>query len=87
MPPATRYQPSPRPFPEALPVPDYPAIMAVRRVDSCGRISYRNQPLRIGKAFVGLPVGVLVDEETECVRVHFGRFCIQSFDRHTLEKV
>ena len=86
-PPCTRYQPSPRPFPDTLPMPEYPASMAVRRVDSAGRISYRNHPLRVGKAFAGLPVGVRVDEEHEQWQVHFSHFCIQRVDGHTLEKL
>jgi hypothetical protein len=59
--PITRYQPSPRPFPDPLPPIEYPASDQVRRVDSSGKISFRNRPWRIGKAFRGHPVGIRPD--------------------------
>ncbi len=56
--PATRYRPSPRPFPEALPALEYAADLAVRKVQDGGRISFHNRHFRVGKAFLGLPVGL-----------------------------
>lgn len=87
-PPDSRYQPSARPFPETLPAPDYPSCMQVRRVDVNGCISFRNQYLRIGKAFTHFPVGILLDATPgDQIQVYFGRFCVQSFDRSTLQKL
>lgn len=59
--PATRYSPSPRPFPEVLPPIVYPCGDTVRKVDSSGKISFRNCPWRIGRAFQGYPVGLRPD--------------------------
>lgn len=87
-PPACRYQPSQRPFPEKLPTLDYPSAMHIRRVDATGRISFQNHNLRIGKAFANQRVGVLTDAApNDPIQVYFGRFCVQSFDRSTLEKL
>ena len=44
-PPASRYQPSTRPFPRRLPPLDYPAQAEVRRVSSIGRIKWRGREL------------------------------------------
>lgn len=50
-PPISRYQPSPRPFPEILPPIFYDTGDIVRKVDVLGRISFHNRNFRIGKAF------------------------------------
>ena len=50
-PPASRYKPSPRPFPEQLPPVLYDVGDIVRKVDIAGKISFRNRPFRVGKAF------------------------------------
>jgi hypothetical protein len=60
-PPATLYQPSPRPFPERLPALDYPADLLVRKVQKDGCISFRNRSWLVGAAFAGLPVGLEPD--------------------------
>lgn len=50
-PPISRYQPSPRSFPEVLPPIFYDTGDLVRKVDALGRISFHNRNFRIGKAF------------------------------------
>lgn len=88
LPPSSRYRPSPRRFPETLPVFDYPAPLQMRRVDGDGRISFRGHALRVGKGFATYPVGVLADATPDGqIQVYFGRFCVQSFDRSTLQKL
>ena len=57
-PPATRYQPSSRRFPEPLPPIQYNISDAVRKVQSSGRIYFRNQCFLIGKAFKGQRVAL-----------------------------
>jgi transposase InsO family protein len=57
-PPATRYGPSPRPFPEVLPPVEYPPGVMVRKVDSAGRIGFQGRACYVGKAFRGLPVAL-----------------------------
>ena len=57
-PPVSRFQPSPRKFPETLPAINYPPGDQVRKVDKAARIYFRNKKIRIGKAFAGLPVAI-----------------------------
>ena len=57
-PPASRYQASPRPFPEVLPPVLYTVGDIVRKVDQTGRISFRNRTFRVGKAFRHNPVAL-----------------------------
>lgn len=79
--PVTHFQPSDRPFPETLPPLVYPAEAFVRQVDVSGRISFRNRPVRIGKAFQGYPVGLTPDPLTDGLfHVFFGRFEIRTLD-------
>ena len=49
--PSSRYQVSGRRFPEALPPLEYGSDDVVRKVQGHGRIWFRNQVFRIGKAF------------------------------------
>jgi transposase InsO family protein len=48
--PASCYQPSPRPFPRALPALEYPGHLEVRRVSTIGQVSWRGAPLFISEA-------------------------------------
>jgi transposase InsO family protein len=56
--PATRYQPSPRPLPPALPPIEYPLGSVVRKVQQGGWFSYRGHGYRISKAFHGYPIAL-----------------------------
>jgi len=56
--PGERYQPSPRSFPETLPPILYDTGDIVRKVDVCGRISFRSRKFRVGKAFHQQPVAL-----------------------------
>jgi transposase InsO family protein len=56
--PATRYRPSPRSFPEVLPVIEYGPTDVVRKVQDKGFISYRGRSWRLPKAFRGYPVAL-----------------------------
>lgn len=56
--PGERYQPSSRCFPETLPTILYGTGDIVRKVDVCGRISFRSRKFRVGKAFHGQPVAL-----------------------------
>ncbi len=51
--PASRYRVSPRSFPETLPPVEYGPTDVVRKVQADGSITYRQQELRVGKAFRG----------------------------------
>jgi hypothetical protein len=56
--PASRYEPSKRPFPECLPTPEYPAGDLVRRVQSDGTIYYHQREYFVGEAFRGLDLAL-----------------------------
>lgn len=69
-PPISRYQPSPRPFPEALPPILYEPGDVIRKVDEGGKISFHNHIVRVGKAFRHNPVAIrpaLTDGEYEVI--------------------
>jgi len=78
--PVTRYSSSPRPFPESLPPIEYDSADIVRRVDAAGRISYRAQRLRIGKAFRGYPVALRPAIRDGCFNVFFADHCLATVD-------
>ena len=79
--PASRYVPSPRPFPLGLPPLVYPPPLIVRQVDSAGKISFRNRVLRPGRAFAGQPVGVLpLADPPGRVALFFAHTRIRTFD-------
>jgi transposase InsO family protein len=56
--PASRYQASPRPFPEGRPPIEYGPEDQVRKVQEHGQISFKNRPVRLSKAFRGYPVAL-----------------------------
>ena len=79
--PASRYQPSPRPFPAQLPPITYAAHEQVRLVRDGGRIQFQGRVYRVGRAFTGLPVAVrptTIDGQWE---VCFCQQCIASLDQ------
>ena len=65
--PASFYHGSPRPMPDRLPEPDYPAEAAVRRVRSNGEIKWQGDMIHISSALIGEAVAV---EETEAGHWH-----------------
>jgi transposase InsO family protein len=56
--PASRYRPSPIPFPETLPAIEYPPGLEVRKVQAEGWFSYREGNFHVSKALRGLPVAL-----------------------------
>jgi len=56
--PASRYQPSSRPFPETLPAIEYDQHEIVRKVGLRGQIKYQNRKIFIGNAFARLHVAL-----------------------------
>lgn len=69
--PASRYQPSPRAFPETLPAISYRDDDIVRRVHGGGVISFMGRHLKVSKAFVGLPVALRATQQDGCYDVIF----------------
>ena len=60
-PPAAHYGPSPRPFPRRLPILEYPAHVALRRVTDAGLIRWRGAAVFLSHVLAGEYVGL---EET-----------------------
>ncbi len=69
--PASRYQPSPRAFPETLPPIEYGPSDIVRKVQAKGQITYHQRPLVIGRAFAGYPVALRRTTTEACFDVYF----------------
>ena len=63
LPPASRYKPSNRPFPDTLPAIEYETGDEVRKVQQQGRISFRGRELLVSKAFTGEPVALRARED------------------------
>jgi len=81
--PASRYQPSPRSFPEQLPALEYGVTDQVRKVQTDGKISFRNREFRIGKAFRGYPVALRPTTQDGVYEVYFATHRITQIDlRH-----
>jgi transposase InsO family protein len=56
--PASRYAPSPRPWPAQLPPITYAPEATVRTVRALGLLTWRGRTYGLGRAFAGLPVGL-----------------------------
>jgi transposase InsO family protein len=61
--PASVYEPSPRPYPEKLEEIDYDQEYLVRKVGAKGEIYFKGREFLVGRAFHGLPVGLLLVDE------------------------
>ena len=60
--PASRYTGSPRPYPERLPVPEYPGHFLVKRVTDAGTFRFQHRLVYIANALVNQHIGL---EETD----------------------
>jgi transposase InsO family protein len=78
--PASRYRPSPRPFPERLPPLQYHAADAVRVVQPDGCAYFRGRPWKVGKAFVRQPVAVRPLAEDGRYQIVFGTIAVAQID-------
>ena len=56
--PISRYTPSPRSFPETLPPIEYGDGDHIRKVGAEGRISFKGQVFKVGRALQGYPVAL-----------------------------
>lgn len=72
-PPISRYQPSPRALPERLPEITYPDDADIHIVDSWASITLNKKRLKVGKAFIGLPVNVCPTLTDGVYDVYFGK--------------
>ena len=69
--PATRYQPSPRSYPEQLPAIEYAPADMVRKVRGYGHIKYKGREHHIGSAFAGLDVALRFTTTDGLLDVYF----------------
>ena len=69
--PAARYCPSRRRFPEKIEPFDYGPEAIVRRVDEDGWLSFRNRPLKLGRAFAHHRVALRPTDQDGCFDVLF----------------
>lgn len=79
--PASRYTPSPRPFPDPLPPLAYGPDDAVRRVCRAGRITYRNIPVFVSLGLIGQTVAVRPTTDPTRFTVWYGPRQVVAFDR------
>jgi len=80
--PASRFQPSPRPYPDRIPEPIYPDDHAVRRVRSNGEIKWGGDLIFLSEPLVGELVGV-AETETGDWLVRFLDLPLGLIDRRT----
>jgi transposase InsO family protein len=81
--PASRYAPSPRPFPAVLPAPVYAPGDVVRKVREQGAISSANRSYFVSRGLAGESVAVRPTDEDGVVAVYF---CQQQVARLTLHR-
>jgi transposase InsO family protein len=81
--PASRYQPSPRAFPDRLPPIEYNAGEEVRKVQSTAEIYFHGRTYKIGHAFAGLAVALRPTEVEGTWAVYFGHQRIKTLDEWT----
>jgi transposase InsO family protein len=79
--PASRYQPSPRPFPETVPEITYGPDDAVRIVTVHGSIQWQRQRQFVSRGLVGQPVAVRPSREDGRWEVYFCHRQVATIDR------
>ena len=80
--PASRYTPSPRPYPDRIEEPTYEADHAVRRVRTNGTIKWGGELVFVSEALVGEPVGVAETPTGDWI-VRFADIQLGYIDRST----
>ena len=81
-PPATAYRPSPRPLPRRLPPIEYPAHLEIRRVSSCGTVSWAARPLYLSTVLGGHDVA-FEEIDDGIWHVIFAMIILARFDERT----
>ena len=79
-PPADRYRPSSRSFPDVLPAIEYGPGDHVRKVDGDGFISFRNRPWRLSKGFRGQPIALRPTAQDGVFAVHYCAHRVATLD-------
>ena len=85
--PASRYRPSPRPFPETMPQITYGPEDAVRIVTVHGSIQWQRHRYFVGRGLVGHPVAVRPMPEDGRWEVYFCQRQVATIDLHHRDEV
>jgi transposase InsO family protein len=80
--PATRYTPSPRPFPTILPPVTYEQDDLIRKVDIVGKIYFHGRTIRISAAFRHQPVAVRPTENDGIFNVFYCKQKVAQINLH-----
>lgn len=80
--PASRYQVSPRPFPEVLPAIEYGPDDQVRRVQDKGQFSFQGRLYHVSKGFHGYPIALRPTLTEGVWQVYFCRQLLRHIDLH-----
>jgi len=80
VPPITRYQSSPRSYPERLPEIDYQETDLVRMVGTRGTISLNGHRYYVGEGFYGYPVALRPNNDEVVWNVFFRHYCVSRID-------
>lgn len=83
-PPASRYKISPHSYPSTLPPIAYAPQDKVRQVNDTGKIMFGSKLWRVGKAFIGYPVGVRPGEKDGQFQIYFCHRMIKEIDLRSL---
>ena len=77
--PASRYAPSPRPYPERLPPLEYPGHFLVKKITTGGTFRFHNQLLYLANALTNQHIGL---EETDdgIWAIYFNTVLLATFD-------
>jgi transposase InsO family protein len=86
-PPSSRYAPSPRPFPAALPPVCYAPDDQVRIVRSRGSISFHNRSYFVGRGLIGQPVALRPTETDGVFAVRYCHQQVQTIDLRDPDEV
>jgi hypothetical protein len=82
VPPASRYQPSPRRYPRRLQEPHYDGEQAVRRVRSNGEIRWGGDLIFLSETLVGESVGIAESESGDWI-VSFADVALGRIERRS----
>lgn len=78
--PAARYRPSERCFPEQITPFDYGPGAIVRRGDQGGWLSFRNRPVKLGRAFAYRRIALCPTDQDGCFDVMFCAYKVGALD-------
>jgi transposase InsO family protein len=81
-PPGSRYQLSPRVYPETLPPVEYDQGELVRRVHSRGEISLQGRFYHLGEGLCGQPVALRPTADPAILAVYFRHYLVAQLDLH-----